>query len=122
MNKVVLVGRLTKEPQKIEKGETIITKINIAVDGYKKGETNFINCVAFGKLAETIAKYFIKGQEIAISGNIKTGSYEKDDKKIYTTDIYIESFNFIGNFERKGDYVNKSDKDITPVSDVDLPF
>ena len=64
---------------------------------FKKDETDFINCVAFNKTGETIAQYFTKGRPIAITGHIQTGSYDaKDGTKRYTTDVVVESFEFIG--------------------------
>lgn len=64
---------------------------------FKKDETDFINCVAFGKTGEAIAQYLTKGRQLAIVGNIRTGSYDaKEGTKRYTTDVVVESFEFIG--------------------------
>lgn len=101
MNKVVLIGRLTKDPElKYTPGDgTAIYRITVAVArAFKKDETDFINCVAFGKTGETIAQYFTKGRQIALAGNIRTGSYEgQDGIRRYTTDVIIENFEFVGN-------------------------
>lgn len=104
MNKVVLIGRLTKDPDVRTAGETTVARYNLAVDRrYKKdGEQNadFIGCVAFGKNGEFVEKHLKKGSKIAVVGRIQTGSYEKDGQKIYTTDVVVEEHEFC---EKKGD-------------------
>lgn len=135
MNKVILMGRLTKDAElNYTAGSgTAVTRFSLAVTRpFKKDETDFINCVAFGKIGETIAQYFTKGKPIAITGNIRTGSYEaKDGTKRYTTDVVIEGFEFIGGEKKEGDSNNsfkgELDKmsfgeEITPVYDEDTPF
>lgn len=101
MNKVVLIGRTTKSPElRYAPGTgTAVCRFTLAVNRpYKKDETDFINCVAFGKIAETIAQYVLKGRQVAISGSIRTGSYENNaGNKIYTTDVVLDGFEFIGN-------------------------
>lgn len=104
MNKVILMGRLTKDPDvRYPQGEGVaIARYTIAVDrrGKDKG-TDFISCVAFGKGAEFAEKYLRKGTKICVSGRIQTGSYEnKEGKKVYTTDVIIEEHEFA---ESKGD-------------------
>ena len=102
MNKVVLVGRLARDPEvRYSEGEnaTCIARYTIAVDRRFKrdGEASadFINCVVFGKNGEFAEKYFTKGMRIAISGRIQTGSYtNKDGVKVYTTDIVVEEQEF----------------------------
>lgn len=108
MNKVVLIGRLTKDPDlKFAAGTgTAITNFTLAVNRPKdkNGEVkaDFINCVAFGKTAETIAQYLTKGRQLAVFGNIRTGSYEaQDGTKRYTTDVYVEGFDFIDSSDKK---------------------
>ena len=101
MNKVVLIGRTTKSPElRYAPGTgTAVCRFTLAVNRpYKKDETDFINCVAFGKIAETIAQYVLKGRQVAITGSIRTGSYENNaGDKIYTTDVVLDGFEFIGN-------------------------
>lgn len=101
MNKVVLIGRTTKSPElRYAPGTgTAVCRFTLAVNRpYKKDETDFINCVAFGKIAETIAQYVLKGRQVAITGSIRTGSYENNaENKIYTTDVVLDGFEFIGN-------------------------
>ena len=103
MNKVILMGRLTRDPEvRYSQGEnaTAISRITLAVDrGFKReGDeqtADFINCVAFGKTAEFQEKYFHKGTKIVISGRIQTGSYtNKEGQKVYTTDVVVEEQDF----------------------------
>ena len=102
MNKVVLMGRLTADPEvRYSQGEkaTAIARFSLAVNRRfaKDGEqsADFINCVAFGKTGEFVEKYFRKGNRIALSGRIQTGSYtNKDGNKVYTTDIMVEEVEF----------------------------
>lgn len=102
MNKVVLMGRLTKDPDvRYSQGEntTAVARYTLAVNRrYKKSgeaEADFINCVAFGKNGEFAEKYLHKGMKIAVSGRIQTGSYtNKDNQKVYTTDIVVEEHDF----------------------------
>ena len=131
MNKVVLMGRLTKDPELrfTAVSGTAVSRFAVAVDRKKKDDgADFINCVAFGKTAETISQYLVKGRQILIEGNIRTGSYENDEgKKIYTTNVNVERFEFIGN---KGDSTSSSDDsfgagipdDVVPETDGDMPF
>lgn len=98
MNRVLLMGRLTKDLElRFAKGTGLgITRGSLAVDGFgKDSPTNFINIIAFGKRAETMAQYLTKGSKIAIEGHIQTGSYEKEDgSKVYTTDVVVDNFYF----------------------------
>ena len=98
MNKVILLGRITRDPETRQAGDTIFTRFSIAVDRrYKQdgGQTaDFPSIVAFGKTAEFISKYFHKGVKIAIEGRLQTGSYEKNGVKHYTTDVIAESVEF----------------------------
>lgn len=104
MNKVELVGRLTRDPEvRYTQGEnaSAIARFTVAVNRrFKNNEGNydadFINCVAFGKSAEFIEKYFKKGMAIGISGRIQTGNYtNKDGVKVYTTDVVVEEAEFV---------------------------
>ena len=119
MNKVILIGRLTKDPDlKFAQGTgKAITRFTLAVNRpMKKDEADFINCIAFGKTGETIAQYLTKGRQLAITGNIRTGSYEaKDGTKKYTTDVIIDSFEFIS-----GGQANQTNSEVNnPVDDFD---
>lgn len=98
MNKVTLMGRLTKDPDvryAQNENSTCVARYSLAVDRRgKEKETDFINCVAFGKSGEFAEKYLKKGTKILVSGRIQTGSYEKDGKKVYTTDVVVEEHYF----------------------------
>lgn len=135
MNKVILIGRLTKDPELkyTPNGGTAICRITVAVNRqFKKDEADFINCVAFGKTGETIAQHFTKGRQIALAGNIRTGSYQaQDGTKMYTTNVIIENFEFVGNNSNNSsnqstwnaqDNSDESFGDMTPVDDGDMPF
>ena len=104
MNKVILMGRLTRDPEvRYSQGESpmAIARFSLAVD--RRGRSNstdgqtadFINCVAFGRNGEFAEKYLRKGTKIVLTGRIQTGSYtNKDGAKVYTTDIVAEEFEF----------------------------
>lgn len=98
MNKVVLVGRLTKDPEaRYTAGENplCITSYTLAVNRKKKDEADFIRCKAFGRQGEFANKYFKKGMRVAVFGRIETGSYtNKEGQKVYTTDVAIEDQEF----------------------------
>ena len=102
MNKAILLGRLTRDPElRFAAGSgTAVSRFTVAVNRqFKKDETDFINCIAFGKTAETISQYFTKGKQIGIVGHIQTGSYDKEGTKVYTTDVIVESFDFVDKAE-----------------------
>lgn len=102
MNKVILIGRLTRDPEvRYTQGDNTmaIARYSLAVDRRFKrdGEpdADFINCVAFGKAGEFAEKYLKKGTKIAVVGRIQTGSYtNKDGQKVYTTDVVVEEQEF----------------------------
>ena len=102
MNKVIMIGRLTRDPDiRYSQGEntTCVARYTLAVDRKFKQEgqptADFINCIAFGKLGEFAEKYLHKGVKIAVTGRIQTGSYtNKDGQKIYTTDVVVEEQEF----------------------------
>ncbi len=102
MNKVILIGRLTRDPDiRYSQGEnsTAVARYTLAVDRRfrRDGEqsADFISCVAFGRAAEFAEKYFHQGIKIAITGRIQTGSYtNRDGVKVYTTDVIVEEQEF----------------------------
>jgi len=106
------MGRITRNLEvRYSTNNMAILKINIAVNRRKKGETDFINCIAFDKNAENIAKFFDKGNLIAIIGHIQTGSYkDKEDKTVYTTDVIIDEWDFTGE-KRDGNSQNNNTPD-----------
>lgn len=103
MNKVILMGRLTRDPEvRYSQGEqaTAIARYTVAVDRRfrRDGDSqtaDFIGCVAFGRQAEFAEKYLRKGTKIALTGRIQTGSYtNRDGQKVYTTDVVAEEQEF----------------------------
>lgn len=102
MNKVILMGRLTRDAEiRFSQGENSMTiaRFSLAVDRrFRKGGeqgADFINCVAFGKLAEFLERFGHKGTKFLIEGRIQTGSYtNKDGQKVYTTNIVVENIEF----------------------------
>ena len=102
MNKVVLMGRLTRDPDvRYSQGETplAIARYTLAVDRrFKRNgeqDADFINCVAFGRTAEFAEKYLKQGTKMVVSGRIQTGSYtNRDGVKVYTTEVVIEEQDF----------------------------
>ena len=101
MNSVQLVGRLTRDPEvRYTDGGSTIARFSLAVDRRYKSENgptaDFPHCVAFGKTAEFIEKYFRKGMRMGCQGRIQTGSYTNNDgQKVYTTDVVVESCEFV---------------------------
>ena len=102
MNKVILMGRLTRDPEvRYSQGDsaTAVARYTLAVDRRFKrdGEASadFINCVVFGKSAEFAERYFRQGLKVVVSGRIQTGSYtNRDGVKVYTTDVVVEDQEF----------------------------
>lgn len=103
MNKVILMGRLTRDPEvRYSSGDNqmAIARYSLAVDRRRgknddQPSADFINCVAFGRSAEFAEKYFHKGLKISVVGRIQTGSYtNKDGQKVYTTDVVVEEQEF----------------------------
>lgn len=93
MNKIILIGHLTRDCDYRTGGKTDVARFTLAVDRRRKEDgADFISCVAFGKTAEIISKYTHKGSQIAIEGRIQTGSYDDRDtgKKVYTTDVILD--------------------------------
>lgn len=142
MNNVSLMGRLTRDVDlRMTTSNLAVGRFNVAVDRKlskdkrQEAEKNnqptadFIGCIAFGKTAENIATYFRKGQRIAVSGHIQTGSYEKDGQRIYTTDVVVDSFDFVesnisSNINTNQGYSNPADLGMSGQEsfDSDLPF
>ena len=103
MNKVVLMGRLTRDPDiRHTQGDnaTTVARYTLAVNrrfgrGENEQSADFISCVAFGKGAEFAEKYLHQGSKIALSGRIQTGSYtNREGQKVYTTDVIVEEQEF----------------------------
>ena len=108
MNLVILLGRLTKDPEiRYAQGDqgTKIATFTLAVDRKYKKEgqptADFIRCTAFGKTAEIVERYCTKGKQVAITGEIQTGSYQKQDgTTVYTTDIICNQVQLLGSSDQ----------------------
>ncbi len=133
MNKVILMGRLTKEPEvRYTNGNDplCIARYTLAVDRrYNRTEeenTDFIRCVAFGKSGEHAEMYFHKGTKIAITGRIQTGSYtDRNGQKIFTTEIVVEEQEFAESKSTEQARLNKasSEDSYLEAPDIsDTPF
>lgn len=125
MNKIVLLGRLTRDIELRQAGETSVANFSLAVNRTFKrdGEpdADFFNCVAFGKRAETLAQYVHKGNQLAIEGHVQMGQYtNKDGVNVKTFDVMVDGFDFIGG---KSEQTTKSESEIpteTPAENFDL--
>ena len=103
MNKVILMGRLTRDPDiRYSQGENAmaVARYTLAVDrrGRKDGASDqtadFISCVSFGKTAEFAERYLRQGTKLVVEGRIQTGSYEREGQRVYTTDVVVENIEF----------------------------
>ena len=135
MNKVFLVGRLTRDPElRYGANNNAVMRSSLAVDRQftnqnGEREADFINLVAFGNRAETMKKYLVKGSQIAVGGRIQTGSYDaQDGSKRYTTDVVVEEFQFLdskGSRTQTEDTTNQvtssSNAEVTPYDFGDTP-
>ncbi|MBQ5426618.1 MAG: single-stranded DNA-binding protein [Pseudobutyrivibrio sp.] len=131
MNKVILMGRLTRDPEVRYGGanNSAVARFSLAVDRRFKRDgdeqtADFINCVAFGKTAEFLEKYARKGTKFVVEGRIQTGSYtNKEGQKVYTTDVVCENVEFAEskNSQSNGGAVNggfDGGSNFTPSSDA----
>ena len=128
MNKVILIGRLTRDPEvRYSSGEEqmAIARYTLAVDRPGKTEdgknqADFISCVAFGRAAQFAEKNFYQGMKIAVIGSIRTGSYTaRDGHKVYTTEVVIDTQEFC---EKKQE--REATREALPdeITEDDLPF
>lgn len=135
MNKLVLMGRLTKDVEVKQANNTTIARITIAVRRRmaKDNASDFFNIVAFGNNADFVAKYFSKGQQISVCGRLQNNNYEHEGKKVYTNEIIAEEIYFVGNNNKKentpaetsDNFVVDGQYEFEPNFDVDddeLPF
>ena len=135
MNNVSLMGRLTRDPEVRYSANTQLAnaRFSVAVDRKLSKEkrmeaennnqptADFINCVAFGRTAEIIGQYFRKGNKIAITGHIQTGSYENQQgQRIYTTDVIVDQFDFVESANTKNR--DNFDNNLNTEPESELPF
>ena len=121
MNRVELIGRITRDPELRYTNSNIATaRFTLAVNRPFQGQngeqgTDFINIVVWRKQAENVKKYVSKGSLVAVEGRIQTGSYEKDGQRIYTTDVVADSVQFL---ETKAQSQNRAQDDVSPADFV----
>lgn len=110
MNQVLLIGRLTKDPElKYSQSGKAFCRFSIAVTKeFNRNETDFFDCVAWNKTAEIIAEYMRKGKKIAIQGRLETGSYEKEGRNIKTYSIIVDKFEFVDSAGGQGQQQSSS--------------
>lgn len=131
MNRVILIGRLTRDPEvRTSQEGTLVARYTLAVNK-ADNKADFVRCVTFGKSAEFVEKYLHKGIKIAIEGRIQTGSYTDDTgRKVYTTDVIVNQHEFVESkeaAERNEDTFNQqmsADGFMNIPDDIDeeLPF
>lgn len=125
MNQIILIGRLTRDPDVRYNGELAIARYTLAVDrrfNRDEQQADFIQCVAFGKNGEFAGKYFCKGIKIAITGRVQTGSYKnRDGNTVYTTDVIVESQEFVESKSAQREANTEADG-FEPYDEEDLPF
>ncbi|MBR6252920.1 MAG: single-stranded DNA-binding protein [Clostridia bacterium] len=141
MNKVILMGRLTRDPEVryTQTNNTLVCTFSLAVNRRFKQEgqpdADFFNIVAWSKTGEFCSKYFKKGQQVGVIGRLQTRNYDdKDGKKVYVTEVVAEE-TYFADSRREGDgsgntfagvdapfNVQEGSGDFTPVTDDDLPF
>ena len=142
MNKVQLVGRLTRDPELRTTGNGVsVCSFTVAVsrrfrNAQGEYEADFINCVAWRQSAELLAKYFTKGRMVGIVGSIQTRNYEKDGQRVYITEVSVEEVHFVESRNASGEGAQSApsmtnsepsfDMDsgfmAMPSADDDLPF
>ena len=102
MNSVILIGRLTRDPELrySPNTQTAVAHFTLAVDRQRgqngESQADFIRITVFGKQAETVERYLKKGSQAAVNGRIQTGSYNKDGQTVYTTDVIAQRVEFLG--------------------------
>ena len=126
MNKVILSGRLTGDPEVRATQQTTVARYRLAVDKPRSQEADFISCVCFGKSAEFVEKYLSKGMKIIVTGRITTGSYKnKNGENGYTTDVVVEDHEFAESKKSSAAAPSPEDEFISipdNASDEGIPF
>lgn len=125
MNKIVLLGRLTRDIELRQAGKTSVANFSLAVNRTFKrdGEpdADFFNCVAFGKRAETLAQYVHKGNQLAIEGHVQMGQYtNKDGVNVKTFDVMVDGLDFIGGKSENVEHEKVETPTETPTENLDL--
>src|SRR5690625_518681 len=135
INSFVGIGRLTRDVDlKYSQNGTAIANFTVAITRrFDKDKADFIRCVAFKKTAELIAEYVKKGHQVGVEGSIQTGSYEKDGRTIYTTDVIVNNVQFLESrnspvkpdstaINRANEMVKPSEGQQVDINDDEFPF
>lgn len=134
MNNVVLTGRLTRDAEVKYLDNNQVARFTLAVDkglskekkeemeSQGKPTADFINCQAWGKIAENIIKYTGKGLRVLVNGRIQTGSYEKDGQTIYRTDVVVSNIEYIDWKDSNNNNDYQETQQYKPVNDSRIPF
>ena len=138
MNKTLHIGNLTKDPESkvMTNGETrttftvAVNRNYVGADGVRGAD--FINYVAYRKTAENVARYLTKGRKVAVEGHVRTGSYEKDGRTIWTTEFIADTVEFLSSGQESAPVPQQEQEaptppptgsgDFTEVEDPELPF
>ena len=121
MNKVFLTGRTTKEIELATTNNgTNVTRFTLAVGRKGSEETDFLTIVAWRTLAENCKKYVKKGDKIAVVGKIENRTYEVQGSKRYATEIVADEIEFLNS--KKDNFQEQRERDLTPITDDDIPF
>jgi len=128
LNRVILIGRLTKEVElRYTPAGKGVSNFTLAVDRDFKNaqgekETDFINIVVWGKLAEVCANYLSKGKMAAVEGRMQNSNYEKDGVKHYKTEIVADNVQFLSPYDKREEEPAESARQVPGIPDDDLPF
>lgn len=139
MNKVCLIGRITKDPEiRYTANNVVVATFSLAINRtYKNAngeyDADFINCIAFRNTADLLGKYVHKGDQLGVEGHIQTRNYDdKDGKKVYVTEIVVDSLDFTGNKKEQTNEPKQIEQPVTDpykdfgeaieIDDSELPF
>lgn len=126
MNTVQLVGRIVRDPDiTYTTKELCVAKYTLAISRAGMGGADYVNCTSFGKTGELIEKYVTKGDRIGLVGKVQTGSYEKDGKKVYVTNIIGERVEFLNNKNENNESnepVAEEHPGFSKLTEEDIPF
>ena len=127
MNSIQIIGRITKDPEiRYNQQGTAVGQFSVAIDRGKDKDGNdrgadYPNVTCFGKTAELVEKWCYKGQLVGVTGRLQTGSYEKDGKKVYTTDVVADRVEFLSRRERPQQQ-EQIPEGFSQLTDEDIPF
>lgn len=109
MNKIIIIGNITKDPETFEINEKVKANFSVAVN-YGKDNVDYFNVVCWDKIAENVEKYLKKGSKVGVSGSIHNRSYEKDGKARYITEITAENIEFLSGIVSEEEPEKKEEK------------